>query len=1293
MSQAPRALIAQLWPKNIPLLERYLELQGARTVITFQSCVNPEFEATVRRHGGELVVLDAMLGNLLPSTLGSVEQQLPQAFASEVRQALEPTLAAAGIDWDDWAKVVEQVAGQQFPVAQALVAALDRLAIGHAIELIVVNEDWLLAAKTIVAWGNARGVPTLHLEHNPTLCYPYTVHDQQNAQRMVVWSDDSQRLYGDAHFDPQRLSVLGLPQFDQLRAARATRQEVRLALCAELGLDPERPLVVLGTTLLADHMLATELDLQERSVRAYLNVALELRGEAQVVIKGRRPAGRFGPEAIATLAATLGLVADDYRYADSDPLPFLLAADVIVAVDSGLLVEAMLVDTPAINLQTETGFFYGPGLTSQQGVDTVAPSELPGAIRRLLTCADWRESRLARARTYVASLPTDSTAAVAAHMEQLALAAPQQGSGSGELQQWLDAATPPAATVELLLTSLAAQDLQPPRLAVAIRSLNGVASDVQITLNSLAHSLYPVVMPLVLDDGELPLPTDTPRLATTPEQQVEQLNAWLEVAEVDWVMLVDAGVEFTPGGLLALALRIARSPDCRALYADEFQESPHGTRGAYFKPDFNLDLLLSFPQSLSRHWAFRRDQVLALGGFNPLFAEAFELELLLRLIEDQGLAGLEHVPEILLVAPTLRLVANPAEQVALEYHLQKRGYPARVESPAPGRYLIDYGFDTLPRVAIVIAIRDHLALVQRCLDSLLERTSYQNYEILLVDMDSTGEDTRLWLAGIEALASEQVKVWRFAGDFNQSAMINAVAGASTADYLLLLAHDAVIVQPDWLERLLNHGQRGEVGAVGPKLLNEEGRVEQAGLLLGLDDAAGPAFKGEPSTAAGYFNRLQCTQNYSAVGSACFLVRRQLVLDVGGWNEADLTHFYGEVDFCLRLRNAGYLMVWTPEACVLRSGLDLPEATLLPETRASLRERERDVLQQRWLSVLAFDPAYNPNLSLVGSGFTFDYGHQRLSDSLLPRVLLHGWTDQASVHFRLRQPMVAAWQGGHLDGVLSATNLAAIAQERFQATSLVFQTDGSPDQLERLKQVAARSAAFKVLQVENVFGTLPVELIQIGTVVDRILVANAAQAALWSEVHADVRSLPTCLSGEWQSVIGTRHAGPLPRLGWYCPSGEAASLALMQDVIRALADQVTWVVIGACPAELLPFVAEIELAPEAGLQADRLADLALDLAIVPRSDALEGSALAEQLSLQLGACAVPVICSAAYHWTTGLPVTPVTDDPGSWIVAIDQALAVPDALLAAGERLREQVLAERLLINGGLRAWVDAWLPL
>lgn len=1291
MSQAPRALIAQLWPKNIPLLERYLELQGARTVITFQGCVSPEFEATVRRQGGELVVLDAMLGNLVSSTLGSFEQQLLHAFTPDVRQALEPTLTAAGIDWDAWTTVVEQVAGQQFPVAQALVAALDRLAIGYAIELIVVNEDWLLAAKTTVAWGKARGVPTLHLEHNPTLCYPYTVHDQQNAERMVVWSDDSRRLYGDAHFDPQRLSVLGLPQFDHLRAARAKRQDARLKLCAELGLDPGRPLVVLGTTLLADHMLASEPDLQERSVRAYLNVALALRGEAQVVIKGRRPAGRFDAEAIAALAATLGLTSSDYRYADSAPLAFLLAADLIVAVDSGLLVEAMLVDTPAINLQTETGFFYGPGLTSQQGVDTIAAEELPEAIRRLLTCADWRESRLARARAYVASLPTDSTAAVAAHMAQLALADPQRLSGGDELQQWLMAVTPPTAEVDRLLAAYRSQGLSPPRLGVVIKALGHSAQALETTLHSLAGSLYPEVVPLVLDAGDLTLPADINRLTTTPEACVATLNGWLAEADVGWVLQVEAGSEFAPGGLLALALGIARAPDCRGLYADEFQISPQGARGGSFKPDFNLDLLLSFPCSLSRHWLFRRELVLSLGGFDPVFAEASELEFILRLVEDQGLAGLEHVPEILLSAPTPRLQASPAEQVAFECHLQKRGYLARIESPAPGRYLIDYGFATQPRVTLVIAVRDHLELVQRCLDSVLERTQYPNYEIVLVDMESREPETRLWLEGIEALASDQVKVWRFANDFNQSAMINAVAAACTSEFLLLLAHDSLIVQPDWLDRLLNHGQRAEVGVVGAKLLDEDGRIEQAGLILGLQGAAGPAFRGEAGNAPGYFNRLQSTQNYSAVGAACLLVRRQLLLDVGGWDEGELTHFYGDVDFCLRLRQAGYLVVWTPEACLVRRGIDLPASTLAESERTPRRDAERDQLQRRWLPLLARDPAYNLNLSLEGAGFTFDYGRQRQSDSLLPRVLLHGWADEFPVHLRLRQPLVAAWQAEQLDGLLCMTELEPLEQERFQATSLVFQTRGQPDELQRLQPIVARSSAFKVLQVEGNFTTLSAELVQAGGLVDRVVVANAAQAALWAGVNDAVWVAPTCLLAEaWGAVSRVARSGSLPRIGWYCQATDVESADAMREIIQTLAGRVEWVVLGICPPSLLPFVKEM-LVPDPSLDAATLSGLALDLALVPPAGG--AGIAAEDLILKLGACAVPVMCSATSAGVADLPVLVLPDTTAATIAALEEALMAGDELALVGAQLQTQVRARRLLTGPPLGVWVQAWLPL
>ncbi|KTT41351.1 hypothetical protein SB11R_23625, partial [Pseudomonas oryzihabitans] len=316
---------------------------------------------------------------------------------------------------------------------------------------------------------------------------------------------------------------------------------------------------------------------------------------------------------------------------------------------------------------------------------------------------------------------------------------------------------------------------------------------------------------------------------------------WASASSADWLQLVDAGVEFTPGGLLAVARALGARPGCRALYADEFQRAANGTRGACFKPDFNLDLLLAFPLSLSQRWFFERTTFLAAGGFDPVFDSAAELDLILRLVEREGLVGLEHLDDVLLTAAAPSLQFNPHEQVALERHLQARGFQAEVRLTLPGRYRIDYGRSEQAKVSIVVAVRDQLLAVQRLLDSLLSLTSYPCYEVLLVDCESRDTATQDWLLGIEALQSEQIKVWRFAGPFNYSALVNAVAQAVDSPYLLLLAQDAEIIQTDWLDELVNQAQRPEVGAVGGKILDGQGGIEQAGMVLGLDASAGRAF--------------------------------------------------------------------------------------------------------------------------------------------------------------------------------------------------------------------------------------------------------------------------------------------------------------------------------------------------------------------------------------------------------------------------------------------------------------------
>lgn len=1309
MSQPLRAIIIQLWSKNVPLLEHYLAEYGPRTVLTFHGCVTADFEAMLKRHGSELVVIDPLLDSMLGATTEAFAERAALPFGASVAAGMAPQLEAAGVSWADWQATMQEVAKAIMPSSFALVDALDRLATLYEIELIAVNEDWMFGSKTLVAWGKARGIPSLHVEHNPTLCYPYTVHDQQNADQMVVWSEDSRRLYGDAGYNTERLLVTGLPQFDDLLAMREERSAARLALCEELGLDNQLPIVVLGTTLLAEHALPPELSIDEQVLRAYLEVARTLGDRVQVIIKGRRPQGRFGEEQVAVLAGLCGTSAQSYRYADGAALPFLLAADVLVAVDSGLQVEAMLVGTPALNLMTQTGFFYGPGLVPEQGVDTVAADELSAAIERLLEDREHRQRMLERANAYVERLPRNATASIAALMSSMALRAPRRLYASDQLLDWLQSGAPTGKTLAVILDHLEAHSPRAPRLGVVVLDRQGDVERVVTTLQSLTQSLYSHFVPMLLSsDAQLVEQVDIVARQIQDGAHVEVLNELLLDSDFDWLLVVEAGVEFTSSGLLAIAQRIVAEPQCRALYADEFQRSPLGARGASFKPDFNLDLLLSFPQSLCRNWFFRADVWRAEDGFNPIFADAMELEFILRLVEREGLQGLAHVADVLLTSPMPQLRVNPVEQVAIERHLEQRGYPAaQVASLAPGRYYIDYGHAQQPRVSIVVAVRDHLPLVQRCVDSLLEKTRYANYELLLVDCGSRESLAQGWLASVEALDSEQVRVWRFDGEFNFSAMVNAVAVTVTSDYLVLLSHDTQVVQEDWLEQLLNQAQRPEVGVVGGKVLDEQGNIEQAGIVLGLHEAAGRAFAGEANDAPGYMNRLQLVQNYSAVGAACLMVRRELFAEVGGLDEQNLRTFYGDVDLCLRIRAAGYLNVWTPHSVVVRTGIELPARAIeTPALMQAAFAAERKEMFRRWLPELARDPAYNRNLSLANSGFLFDYSSHRVQ-SLLPQVLCYAADSSGCGHYRVRQPFAAMRDEGLIDGLVTNIHMPPLEMERFQAQTVVFQRQVTEHQIAEMLEVKELSRAFKVYELDDYLPNLPLKSVhreamprdvrkslrRAVSLVDRFVVSTAPLAEAFADMHSDIQVVANRLPVNWWGHLrGARRVGRKPRVGWAGGISHAGDLELIADVVRDLANEVEWVFFGMCPERLKPYVHEFHGGVAIEQYPAMLASLNLDLALAPLEQNQFNDCKSNLRLLEYGVLGFPVVCSDVLCYRDGLPVTRVKNRYRDWIDAIRMHLADLDATARMGDQLQEIVRRDWMLEGENLQCWAKAWLP-
>jgi len=893
-------------------------------------------------------------------------------------------------------------------------------------------------------------------------------------------------------------------------------------------------------------------------------------------------------------------------------------------------------------------------------------------------------------------------------MGRMALPEPRRLLASDQLQDWLDSGTPKGPALARILDSLATQQPRPPRLAVVVLDRHGDADAVFVTLDSLAANLYPHVVPVLLSTAGLSAPAGVMGLCVSEGEQLQAINAWAAEADVDWLQVVEAGVTFTAGGLLAMVRRLERLDGCRAVYGDEFQRAPSGARGACFKPDFNLDLLLSFPLSLAPRWLFRREVFLAEGGFDPIFVEAPELELLLRLVERDGSQGLEHVDEVLLTAPAPALRNNPYEQVAIERHLERRGFQARIESPLPGRYHIHYGHPQQPHVSIVVAVRDHLPLVQRCVESLLEHTRYPSYELLLVDCGSQEPATRSWLEGVEGLQSEQVKVWRFAGPFNFSTMANAVAMTVESEYLLLLGHDVEIVQSEWLDELVNQAQRPEVGVVGAKVMDAMNSVEQAGIVLGLHDVAGRAFVGEPFEAPGYLNRLQVTQNYSAVGSACLMVRREAYVAVGGMDEAKLSAFYGDVDLCLRIRAFGLLIVWTPHCIVRRDGIDLPVLSLGEAmSRQAALIAEREEMLRRWLPVLANDPCYNRNLSLAGAGFSFEHGKRQVRDPLLPQVLCYPADINGCGHYRVRQPLAALKAGGWVDGRVSAVHLSPVELERLNVSSIVFQRQIMAPQIEGMREVKALSGAFKIYELDDYLPNLPLKsshreampqdvlksLRQAVALTDRFVVSTQPLAEVFSDLHADIRVVPNNLPVHWWGGLHSqRRRGRKPRIGWAGGSSHQGDLELIADVVRELAKEVEWVFFGMCPDILRPYIHEFHIGVPIEQYPSKLASLDLDVALAPLEQNFFNDCKTNLRLLEYGACGYPVICSDVLCYRGDLNVTRVKNRFRDWLSAIRMHLADLDAAAASGDILRQQVLAQWMLEGENLSRWHAAWQP-
>lgn len=452
----------------------------------------------------------------------------------------------------------------------------------------------------------------------------------------------------------------------------------------------------------------------------------------------------------------------------------------------------------------------------------------------------------------------------------------------------------------------------------------------------------------------------------------ENTNAALAMARGDYVMLADHDDLVAENALYEIVKTVNEHPDADAIYTDEDKVDMEGQHyfDPHFKPDFNLYMLRT-SNYICHIFTVRRQIAEAVGGFRKEYDGAQDYDFILRCCELAK--GIYHIPKILYhwrthaastaSNPESKLYAWEAGRKALADHYSRVGIDAEVVlAELFGRYRTRWNIQGEPLISILIPNRDHREDLVKCVESICRKSSYPNYEILIVENNSEDPGTFACYRELQERFSG-VRVLTWTGEFHYSKINNFAAGEAKGEYLLLLNNDTEVIEPHWLEEMLGICQQDEVGAVGAKLFYPDGTIQHAGVILGLGGVAGHLFAGMDGNQCGYVARANTTQNLSAVTGACLMTKRSVYEAVGGLDE-QFAVALNDVDYCMKVTEAGKMVVYTPYAQLYH----YESITRGPEDDPGKKERfakEGRRFEQKWEARLkGGDPYYNINLSRV-----------------------------------------------------------------------------------------------------------------------------------------------------------------------------------------------------------------------------------------------------------------------------------------------------------------------------------------
>lgn len=449
-------------------------------------------------------------------------------------------------------------------------------------------------------------------------------------------------------------------------------------------------------------------------------------------------------------------------------------------------------------------------------------------------------------------------------------------------------------------------------------------------------------------------------------------NSALAIATGEYIVLLDQDDELRPHSLYMVARALNENKDLELLYSDEDKINERGNRyDPYFKTDWNKDLF--YGQNFISHLGvYKHSLIKKVNGFREGYEGSQDYDLALRCIEHLTPRQICHIPHILYhwratenstaVTVSNKGYAFEAGLKALNDHLMRTDQPAVAVENVNSSYRVKWRLpEQKPLVSIIIPTKDKVDVLSTCVTSILQKTDYEPYEILIIDNNSEEPDTHAYYESIQR-DHKQVKVYAYNNEFNFSGIVNYGVDQATGDVVLLMNNDTEVINEDWLSEMAAHCLREEIGAVGAKLYYPNGQIQHAGVFLHKGHPGIHIYAKREKNDPGYFNKLNLTQNYTAVTAACLAIRRQLYLDVGGCDDKNLKVTYNDVDLCLKVQNLGYRNLWTPFA-ELYHHESLSRGSDLSDSNFSRFKSEHSYMLAKWKNAIAHESYFNPNLSI------------------------------------------------------------------------------------------------------------------------------------------------------------------------------------------------------------------------------------------------------------------------------------------------------------------------------------------